>query len=183
MKTNLFLSCFAIILLSLAYTERRTLSPPTSASAEETTSALLFPLSPEAITKIRISNTQQCVVARKNAETMELFQEVSAMLLQGRVIRRFSPPVVDFSAYGLTPATWQIVLAGADETQPQVLWLGRLNPIGNAVYARWRDDKEVLLIGSYFLTAVDVVFERLRSSSHSGILADASCEEEERGTQ
>jgi hypothetical protein len=71
----------------------------------------------------------------------------------------------------------QIVLAGADETRQHVLLLGRLNPVGNAVYARWLDDKEVLLVGSYLLTALDVVFERLRSSSHAEIATDASCEE------
>ena len=92
MKSNLFLSCLAVILLFLAYTERRTLPPPTGAPAEETTSAPLFSLSPEAVTKISISNAQQCVVAQKNAETTDLLREVSAMLLQGRVVRRFSPP-------------------------------------------------------------------------------------------
>lgn len=98
------------------------------------------------------------------------------MLFQGRVVRRFSPLRSEFSAYGLAPATWQVVLAGADETRPHVLLLGRLNPVGSAVYARWLDDKEVLLVGSYLLTAVDVVFERLRSS-HAGIATDASCED------
>jgi hypothetical protein len=101
------------------------------------------------------------------------------MLLQGRVVRRFSPPVTDFSVYGLVPAPWQIVLTRGDETRQPVLLLGRLNPVGNAVYARWDDGKDVFLVGSYLLTAVDVVFERLRSSSHAGILVDASCEEEE----
>jgi hypothetical protein len=51
------------------------------------------------------------------------------------------------------------------------------------VYARWDNGEDVLLVGSYFLTAVDMVFERLRASSHSGILADLSCEEDETGTQ
>ena len=183
MKSNLFLGCFAVILLLLAYIERQVPQPPTSAPTKETTSAPLFLLSPEAVTKISIRNAQQCVVVRKNTETMDLLREVSAMLFQGRVVRRFSPSAVDFSAYGLVPATWQIVLTSAVEAQPQVLWLGRLNPIGNAVYARWLDDKEVLLVGSYFLTAVDVVFKRLRSSSHAGVVADASCEEEKTVTQ
>lgn len=184
MKTNLFLICFAVMLLVLAYIERRTPLPPTSAPVEETTSAPLFSLSPETITKVSISHAQQCVVAQKNAETMGLLREVSAILLQGRMVRHFSPPIAEVSAYGLTPATWQVVLAGADETRQRVLLLGRLNPVGNAVYARWHDDKEVLLVGSYFLTAIDVVFERLRSaSSYAGIVADALCEEEKTFTQ
>ena len=99
------------------------------------------------------------------------------MLLQGRVVRRFSPPGTDFSAYGLAPALWRVTLTSADDTRTHVLLLGRLNPVGNAVYARWLDGKEVLLIGSYLLTALDVVFERLRSSSHAGIATDAPCEE------
>ena len=90
---------------------------------------------------------------------------------------------VDFPAYGLAPATWRIVLAGADGTSRSTLFLGHLNPIGNAVYTRWDDGEDVLLVGSYFLTAVDVVFERLRASSLSGILANASCEGEETDMQ
>lgn len=183
MKSNLFLSCFAIILLLLTYAERRTPLPPTSAPAEDTTSAPLYSLSPAAVTQITLRNAQQCVVVRTEADTGEFLREVSAMLLQGRVVRRFSPSGTDFSVYGLAPATWRIVLAGAGGTPRSTLFLGHLNPIGNAVYARWQDNQEVLLVGSYFLTAVDVVFERLRASSHSGILADVSCEEEERGMQ
>jgi hypothetical protein len=149
-----------------------------STPAEATGSAPLFSLSPEMITKVSISHAPQCIVVQKTAETKELLQEISAMLLQGRVIRRFSSPVADVSTYGFKPATWGIVLVGADETRQHVLWLGHLNPVGNAVYARWHDGKEVLLVGSYFLTAVDVVFERLRSASlYAEITTDASCEE------
>ena len=183
MKTNLFLSCFAIILLLLTYAERRTLPPPTNASAEETTSTPLFPFSPEAVTKISLRNLDQCVVARKEPDTVEFLREISEMLLQGRVVRRFSPPVTDFSVYGLAPAPWQVALTDADDSRQPVLLLGRLNPVGNAVYARWDDGEDVLLVGSYFLTAVDVVFERLRASSLSGILANASCEGEETDMQ
>jgi hypothetical protein len=178
MKSNLFLSCFAIILLLSAYLERRTLSPPTGAPAEDTTSAPLFSLSPEAVTMLSLRNLDQCVVARKEADSVEFLREVSEMLLQGRVVRRFSPPVKDFSEYGLASATWQIALASGDDTLQPVLLLGRLNPVGNAVYARWDDSEDVLLVGSYFLTAVDVVFERLRSASYAGTAIDASCEEE-----
>ena len=108
MKSNLFLSCFAIILLLSAYLERRTLSPPTGAPAEDTISAPLFSLSPEAVTMLSLRNLDQCVVARKEADSVEFLREVSEMLLQGRVVRRFSPPVKDFSEYGLASATWQI---------------------------------------------------------------------------
>jgi hypothetical protein len=58
-----------------------------------------------------------------------------------------------------------------------VLLLGHLNPVGNAVYVRRLDGGEVLLVGSYLLTALDVVFERLRSS-RAGIVTEAPCEEE-----
>jgi hypothetical protein len=81
------------------------------------------------------------------------------------------------------PAAWQLTFTEADETRRRVLLLGHLNPVGNAVYARWQDDQEVLLVGSYFLTAVDVVFERLRSSSLAEVATDALCEEEETGMQ
>jgi hypothetical protein len=183
MKNNLFLSCFTVILLLLTYTERHTLPSSTGIPMEETASAPLFSLSPEAVTKISIGNYQRCVVVQKSTETISLLCEVSAMLFQGRVVRRFSPLGAEFSAYGLAPATWQVIFVGADETRQHVLLLGRLNPVGNAVYARWLDDKEVLLVGSYLLTALDVVFERLRSSSHVGIAADALCEEEKILTQ
>jgi hypothetical protein len=183
MKSNLFLSCLAVLLLLLAHTERRTPPPPAGAPAEETASAPLFPFSPETITKISISNAQQCVVAQKNAGSTGLLREVSAMLFQGRVVRRFSPRDADFPAYGLAPAIWRIVLAGADDTPRSTLFLGHLNPVGNALYVRWQDDQEVLLVGSYFLTVVDVVFERLRSSSLAEIATDALCEEEETGMQ
>jgi hypothetical protein len=177
MKTNLFLSCVAVILLFLAYGDGDTPPAPAGALADGTTSSPLFLLSAEAVTKISISTPRRCVVARKNPETSELFREISAMLLQGRVVRRFSPPGTDFSAYGLAPAPWQISLAGADETRQFVLLLGHLNPVGNAVYARRLDGGEVLLVGSYLLTALDVVFERLRSS-RAGIVTEAPCEEE-----
>jgi hypothetical protein len=183
MKSNLFLGCFAILLLFLAYTERSAPLPPVGVPAKETASAPLFSLSPETITKISIRNAQQCVVAQKNAGTTGLLREVSAILLQGRVVRRFSPRDTDFPAYGLAPAIWRIVLTGDDDTPRSALFLGHLNPVGNAVYARWQDDQEVVLVGSYFLTAVDVVFERLRSSSLTEIATDALCEEEETDMQ
>src|SRR5215207_1787371 len=165
MKSNLFLSCFAVLLLFLAYTERSAPLPPVGVPAKETTSTPLFLFPPAVITKFSLRHGQQCIVVQTGVETRDLLREVSAMLFQGRVVRRFSLPDADFSAYGLMPATWQLIFTEADETRRHALLLGHLNPVGNAVYARWQDDQEVLLVGSYFLTAVDMVFERLRSSS------------------
>lgn len=183
MKSNLFLSCFAVLLLLLAYTERSAPLPPVGVPARETTSTPLFLFPSAVIRKVSIRHGQQCVVVQTSVETRDLIREVSEMLWQGREVRRFSLPSADFSVYGLMPATWQLTFTEADETQRHALLLGHLNPVGNAVYARWQDDQEVLLVGSYFLTAVDVVFERLRSSSLAGRVTEASCEEEETGIQ
>ncbi len=183
MRNNLFLVCFAVLLLFLAYTERSAPLPPVGVPARETTSTPLFLFPPAVITKFSIRHGQQCIVVRTGVETRDLLREVGALLFQGRVVRRFSLPDADFSAYGLMPAAWQLTFTEADETRRHALLLGHLNPVGNAVYARWQDDQEVLLVGSYFLTAVDVVFERLRSSSLAEVATDALCEEEEPDTQ
>lgn len=184
MKTNFLLSCLAALILFLTYSERHGRSPSTSVPVEETTSAPLFPLAPEAVSTIILHDTDQCVVAHQNGESSDLLYEMSEMLLRGRVVRRFPPSVTDLSVYGLALASWRITITTKDATTRQpVLLLGRLNPVGNAVYARWDDDEEVLLVGSYLLTALDVVFERLRSSAHAGITVDTSCEEEGRVTQ
>jgi hypothetical protein len=67
-------------------------------------------------------------------------------------------------------------MIGGHGEQRQVVNVGELNPVRNAVYARIQDDPDVLLVGSYFLTSMDMALQELRANS--SVAVDLQCPEE-----
>jgi hypothetical protein len=167
MKTNLLLSLIAFLLAVLAYMESPTV-PPFPVPDVEATSEPLFALRPEEIAAVRVSDRQGCFMVRA-AETpaQEKIGRLFEAVTQARVVRRFAPPLDDLSAYGLTRADRHVEVWRQGSEEHENVTVGHFNPIGNAVYARLGNGDEVLMVGSYFLTALDMAVQNLRTEAEN----------------
>lgn len=175
MKENFFLSLFALSLAVLAYAERRAAPLPSPLTAPETASEPLFALRPEEITAIRVVDRQRCLVVRRAGDSVrqEEVEHLRDAVTQARIVRRFTPASPDLSAYGLAAPTRRVEVLRSSDGQFQVVWIGGLNPVGSAVYARTKKESEVLLVGSYFLTALDMALQGMRTERNRS--SDPAC--------
>jgi hypothetical protein len=177
MKGNFFLGLLALFFAVLAYTERRAVPPPAPVAIPETSSEPLLALQSEEISAIKVIDRNGCVVVRTagGGVLSEKAGQLVDALSQARVVRRFVPPSADLSPYGLTQSARRIEVLGAGEKQSQAVFVGSLNPVGDAVYARTKDASDVLLVGSYFLTALDMALQGLRPGGNASV--DPACAE------
>jgi Domain of unknown function (DUF4340) len=173
MKGNVWLSIVALSLVLLAYTERSAMPPLAPVAAPEESSEPLFPLQPEEIGVIRVLELHGCVVVRQEGAIPQYVEKLVDSLVQARVVRRFSPASADLSSYGLTRLVRHVEVTWANGAQSRSVILGNLNPVGNAVYARVDGESDVLLVGSYFLTSIDMALQGLRAKGD--IMTDPSC--------
>jgi len=164
MRGNIFLSLLTLFLAVLAYTERRAAPPPSAVLGSEVFSEPLFALRPEEIDAIRVVEQNGCLVVGRRAMSSSYGKALMDSLLQARVIRRFPPSPADFSSYGLIHPVRRVEVLLVDGKPVLVVDIGDLNPVRDAVYARIQGDSEVLLIGSYFLTALDMAVQGVRAS-------------------
>lgn len=174
MKSNVLLSVLALSLALLSYTERSAAPPPTSEGAQEISSEPLFDLSPEEISAVTVVDRSGCLVVRQEALTLPQAEALIESLLQARVIRRFSPDSPDLSPYGLTLPGRRVAVEKTNGERSQVIDLGSLNPIGTAVYVRVQNDPDVLLVGSYLLTSLDMALQGLQAKGNSSIERNCS---------
>lgn len=173
MKGNFLLAMLALGLALLAYAERQA-TPASSPPASPTESSEpLFAVPVEEIAAVKVMERQECFVVRKEALTSPHAEELLESLLQARVFRRFSPASADFSPYGLALPSRRIAVEETDGGQSQVMDLGSLNPIGNAVYVHVQNETDVLLVGSYFLTSLDMALQGLRAEGNRFV--DRNC--------
>ncbi len=172
-----FLLGIVIVLLALsAYTERQAAAPPASEAVQEESGEPLFALHPEEIGAIRVLDAHGCIVVRQKEATPPSVEELIGSIAQARIVRRFSPALVDLSAYGLTRPLRRVEVVQANGAQSRSVVIGNLNPVGNAVYARVHGESDVLLVGSYFLTSLEMALQGLRAKGD--VAADPSCVDE-----
>jgi hypothetical protein len=173
MKGNMLLGFVALSLALLAYSERQTV-PPTPAVAPEEVSQPLFSLQPAEIDAIRVRDLHGCVIVRREGTALQDIERLVESLVQARVVRRFSPVSADLSAYGLTRPVRQIEIQWANGARRRNVEMGELNPVGNAVYAHADNESEVLLVGSYFLTSLDMALQGLRAEGRKFVELNCS---------
>ncbi|HEV8716298.1 MAG TPA: DUF4340 domain-containing protein [Candidatus Binatia bacterium] len=172
MKSNILLSFVAVSLVLLAYTERQAI-PPTPGTVPEEASELLFSLRPEEIDAVRVLDAHGCVSVRREGTTSRDLEKLGQSIVQARVVRRFNPTSVDLSSYGLTHPVRRVEVKWAHGAQSQRVAIGNLNPVGNAVYAHIEGESDVLLVGSYFLTSLDMALQGLRAEGSKFV--DLNC--------
>ncbi len=173
MKGNFFLGIVTVLLALLAYTERQSAAPPTSEAVQEESGEPLFSLRPDEIDAITVLDAHGCVFVRKKGTNPQPAEELMNSIVQARVVRRFSPAAADFSAYGLMQPIRRVEVVRANGAQSRSVAIGNLNPVGSAVYARVRGESDVLLVGSYFLTSLDMALQGLRAER--GATLDLKC--------
>jgi len=173
MAGNFLLGIVMVLLALSAYTERQAAAPPASEVVQEESGEPLFSLPLEKIGAIKVLDAHGCVLVRKNGSNSQPVKELLDSIVQVRVVRRFSPASTDFSAYGLTRPVRRVEVTWANGAQSRRVAIGNLNPVGNAVYVRAQDETEVLLVGSYFLTSLDMALQELRAES--GMALDLNC--------
>jgi hypothetical protein len=161
-------------LLLLAYTERQAV-PLTPVAAPQEASEPLFPLPLAEIDAITVLDARGCVSVRREGAITQSVEKLGQSVVQARVVRRFSPPSADLSAYGLAHPTRQVEVKWARGARSRRAAVGDLNPVGNAVYARIAGEPGVLLVGSYFLTSLDMALQGLRAEG--GKLVELNCAE------
>jgi hypothetical protein len=162
-KSNALLSVLALSLALLSYIERSATPPPAFEGGQRLSSQPLFDVAPTEIDAITVVDRNGCVVVRKEALTSPRAEKLLESLLQARIIRHFVPELPDLSPYGLTVPGRRVVVKKIGRESSQAIDLGSLNPIGNAVYVRVQNDPDVLLVGSYFLTTLDMALQGLRA--------------------
>lgn len=167
MKTNGFLAVLVVSLGLLAYVERTVRPSDIQVSKQEGQKEPLLIVRPQEIIGIRIQDSRGCIVVRKEGPTLAAVDELLAILVQMRIVRRVQDPLSDVASYGLSQPAIRITLLRQDWTAAQGLSIGDSNPTGSAVYAFVEGSPEVLLVGSYFLRAVDMVLSRVRESMGS----------------
>jgi len=77
------------------------------------------------------------------------------------------------SSYGLTHPVRRAEVKWAHGAQNRSVAMGNLNPVGNAVYAHIDGESDVLLVGSYFLTSLDMALQGLRAGGSKFV--DLNC--------
>ncbi len=173
MKGNFLLGLVIVLLALSEYRERQSVALPASEVVREESGEPLFSLQPAEIDAIKVLDAHGCVLVRKNGSNSQPVKELLDSIVQVRVVRRFSPASTDFSAYGLTRPVRRVEVTWANGAQSRRVAIGNLNPVGNAVYVRAQDETEVLLVGSYFLTSLDMALQELRAES--GMALDLNC--------
>jgi hypothetical protein len=173
LKGNILLSLVAAGLLLPAYTERQAVSL-TPVAAPPAVSEPLFPVPLAEIDTITVLDARGCVSVRREVISQNV-EKLGQSVAQARVVRRFSPPSADLSAYGLAHPARQVEVKWAHGAQSRSAAVGDLNPVGNAVYARIEGESGVLLVGSYFLTSLDLALQGLRAEG--GKFVDPTCAE------
>ncbi len=169
MKTNLLLAILAFCLFLTAYTDRRPAQKTKAVVETGSPSESLFTLRPEEVTAVKIIDQQHCLLVRTTPDQSrsEVTEHLLSALTQARIVRRFTAPSTDLSAYGLNEAVRRIEVFGTDGQKLETVTIGALNPVGNAVYVNNTANTEVLLIGGYFLTALDFALRQMSSASNS----------------
>lgn len=173
MKSNILLGFVAASLALLAYTERQTVPASTPVAVPEQSSESLFSLQPQEIDVIKVLDSHGCVIVRRGGTLPQDGERLVESLIQARVVRRFSPPSGDLSSYGLAPPARRIEVRWASGAQSRSVEIGDLNPVGNAVYARLDAESGVVLVGSYFLTSLNMALQGLRATGSK--LVDLNC--------
>jgi hypothetical protein len=173
MKGNFLLSILTLFLAVLAYTERRAAPPPSAVPSSAVSSEPLFALRPEEIDAIKVVDQNGCLVVGRKAMSSLYGRALMESIIQARVIRRFPPSAADFSSYGLIHSVRRVEVLHVDGKPMLIVDVGNLNPVRDAVYARIQGGPEVLLIGSYFLTALDMAVQGVRANE--GGTADYAC--------
>jgi Domain of unknown function (DUF4340) len=174
MKGNILLGCVALGLALLAYSERQTVPLTPGAVLEEASQPLFF-LHPEEIDAITVLDLHGCVSVRQEGTTPQDIEKLGQSIVQARVVRRFNPTSVDLSSYGLTHPVRRIEVQWGHGTQSRSVKIGNLNPVGNAVYAHIEGESDVLLVGSYFLTSLNMALQGLRAEGSKFV--DLNCAE------
>jgi hypothetical protein len=156
MKTNLLLTVLALSLAVSAYLDRRTLHHSENAVKAETANAPLLAIPAEEIESIGVRDAHRCVILRA-AEAP--FTALLDGVTKTHILRRFPPPSSDLAPYGLAHPQRQLAVQRRGELEFQLVLTGDLNPVGDAVYAKFADSADVLLIGGYFLTTLDFALQ------------------------
>ena len=179
MKSNILLSFVAASLVLLAYTERQTVPASIPVAVPEQSSEPLFSLQPQEIDAIEVLDTHGCVMVQREGTLPPDAERLVESMVQARVVRHFSPPSGDFSSYGLAPPARRIEVKWANGAQNRSVGIGHLNPVGNAVYARIEGTADVLLVGSYFLTSLDMALQGFQAKGNSFIGRNCSSKQVE----
>ena len=165
MKTNGLLAILVLSLALFAYVERQG-QPYTSQVAEQDVKGEpLFTVRPENVAGIRIKDSHGCMVIRTEGQLRETAEELLEILSQARIVRRFTPLLSAASIYGLESPRLQIEILQRDNRVVRNVSVGTANPNGNAVYMQEKDQPEVLLVGSYVLTALDMPLQEVRNKN------------------
>ena len=162
MRTNVLLSLLALGLAVMAYAERSHVPASHAGSERRESGEPLFALQPEEINAIRVLDQRGCVLVRKKGG-QPLPEDLLDVVTQAHVTRRFVPATTDLSPYGLAQPARRVDVWWGAAPQVHTVVLGSRNPVGDAVYAQVAETPDILLVGGYFVTALDFALQRLRA--------------------
>jgi hypothetical protein len=166
-----------LILLGLvfsAYRERQAAPQEPEVRAAEPTGEKLLTTPIEQIVALRFEDHRGCVLlSQSDGWRIEGVPEAGidadaiAQLLStietARELRTFDSDPLELAQYGLSVPSLIMGVRRKGEGEFRTLFLGDKNPVGNAVYAKWTQDPQVLILGTYFETLVKMMVQRVRA--------------------
>lgn len=167
MKTNSFLMVCVLGLLLLSYLEHKARPSEEQMSKQEVPSEPLVTVRSDEIVGIRVQDSHGCLMVDIERQAQAATEDLLGILMQARIVRRIRNPLSDLTAYGLVQPQVRISLLRHDRTIAQHVSIGNSNPLGSTMYAAVEGQPEVLLVGSYFLRAVDMMLSQVRGPAGS----------------
>jgi hypothetical protein len=182
MKTNGLLAILVLSLALFAYVERQGQPYASQVAEQGVKGEPLFPVRPENVAGIRIKDSHGCMSIGTEGQLRETAEKLLVILSQAQIVRRLALPLPDASIYGLEQPRTQIEILLQDNRIIQSVSVGSTNPSGSAVYVQEKGQPEVMLVGSYFLTALDMPLQKVRNKNDNNMVGEQPCPANETGS-
>lgn len=188
MRSNVALCLILLGLVSYGYIERQAVPQNTDVHVTEAVEKKLLTTPIDQIVTLRFKDPTGCVVIGKSdvwrvegileagVDEDAIIQLLSA-IETAREIRTFDSDPPALAQYGLTTPSLIIGIQRRGEGEFHNLFLGKKNPVGNTVYAKWDQSSQVLMIGTYFETLVRMMVQRIREGQKKPPLPGDQCSE------
>ncbi len=173
MRSNAALCLILLGLVSYGYRERQAVPQDTGARVTEPVGKKLLTAAIDQVVALRFKDPRGCVMISKSdvwkiegVPETGVDEDAIAQLLStikaARELRTFDSDPLKLAQYGLAAPSLIIGIQRRGEGEFHNLLLGEKNPVGNAVYAKWAQAPQVLMIGTYFETLIRMMVQRIR---------------------
>jgi hypothetical protein len=161
-------------LVFYGYRERQATPQDTEVRVAEPVGEKLLTAPIDQIVALRFEDPRGCVMISQSdrwrvegvPETgvdADAIAQLLSTIETARELRTFNSDPLELAQYGLSVPSLIMGVRRKGEGEFRTLLLGDKNPVGNAVYAKWAQAPQVLILGTYFETLVKMMVQRVRA--------------------